>query len=91
MFFIANTLKGQVCVFTGQVKIVSNLSCRTSAISKYFCPLLFYHKIVLESHMRYIGVVGHIWDISGVVATSKKDKQRVVSFLFLFYFTMTNE
>ena len=26
-------------MFAGQVKIVSHLSCRTSAILKYFCPL----------------------------------------------------
>ena len=42
MFFIAYTIKGQVHVFAGLVKIVSDLSCRTSAIYvlKYFCPLL---------------------------------------------------
>ena len=39
MFFIAYTFKGQVHVFAEQVKIVSHLSCRTSAILKYFCPL----------------------------------------------------
>ena len=27
-------------MFAGQVKIVSQLSCRTSAILKYFCPLV---------------------------------------------------
>ena len=37
--FIAYTFKGQVHVFAGQVKIVSHLSCRTSTILKYFCPL----------------------------------------------------
>ena len=30
----------EVHVFAGRVKIVSHLSCRTSAILKYFCPLL---------------------------------------------------
>ena len=39
MFFIAYAFKGQVHVFRGQVKYVSHLSCRTSAIMKYFCPL----------------------------------------------------
>ena len=39
MFFIAYAFKGQVHVFAKQVKIVSHLSCRTSAIFKYFCPL----------------------------------------------------
>ena len=39
LFFIAYTFKGRVHVFTGRVKIVSHLSCRTSAILKYFCPL----------------------------------------------------
>ena len=32
MFFIAYTLKGQVHVFAGQVKIESHSSCRMSAI-----------------------------------------------------------
>ena len=40
MFFIAYAFKGQVHVFAEQVKIVSHLSCRTSAILKYFCPLV---------------------------------------------------
>ena len=40
MFFIAYTFKGQVHVFAGRVKIVSHLSCRTSTILKYFCPLI---------------------------------------------------
>ena len=40
MFFIAYTFKGQVYVFVGWVKIVSHLSCRTSTILKYFCPLI---------------------------------------------------
>ena len=39
MFFIAYSIKGQVHVFAGRVKIVSHSSCRTSAIFKYFCPL----------------------------------------------------
>ena len=42
MFFIAYAFKGQVHVFAGRVKIVSHLSCRTSAILKYFCPLLIF-------------------------------------------------
>ena len=40
VFFIAYAFKGQVHVFAGQVKIVSHSSCRTSAILKYFCPLI---------------------------------------------------
>ena len=40
MFFIAYAFKGQVNVFAGWVKIVSHSSCRTSAILKYFCPLI---------------------------------------------------
>ena len=40
MFFIAYAFKGQVLLFAGQVKIVSHSSCRTSAILKYFCPLV---------------------------------------------------
>ena len=56
MFFIAYAFKGQVHVFAGRVKIVSHLSCRTSAILKYFCPLhyeeteLYGCKIVMYSH-----------------------------------------
>ena len=38
MFFIAYAFKGHVHVFAGRVKVVSHLSCRTSAIFKYFCP-----------------------------------------------------
>ena len=37
MFVIAYTLKGQVNVFAGKVKIVSHSSCRKSAILEYFC------------------------------------------------------
>ena len=40
MFFIAYHFKGQVHVFAALVKIVSDSSCRTSAILKYFCPLI---------------------------------------------------
>ena len=29
-------------MFAGRVRIVSHLSCRTSAILKYFCPLRLY-------------------------------------------------
>ena len=29
-------------MFAGRVKIVSHSSCRTSAILKYFCPLIFF-------------------------------------------------
>ena len=39
MFVIAYAFKGQVHVFAGRVKNVSHLSCRTSAILKYFCHL----------------------------------------------------
>ena len=42
MFFIAYTFKGQVHVFAGRVKIVSHSTCRTSAILKYFCPLMIH-------------------------------------------------
>ena len=42
MFFIAYTFKGQVHVFAGRVKIISHSSCRTSAILKYFCPLIVF-------------------------------------------------
>ena len=41
MFFIVYTFKGQVHVFAGRVEIATHLSCLTSAILKYFCPLLF--------------------------------------------------
>ena len=40
MFFMQYAFKAQVHVFAGQVKSVSHSSCRTSAILKYFCPLL---------------------------------------------------
>ena len=40
MFFIAYAFKGQVHVFAGPLKIVSHPPCRTSAILKYFCPLI---------------------------------------------------
>ena len=39
MFFIVYAFKGHVHAFAGRVKVVSHLSCRTSAIFKYFCPL----------------------------------------------------
>ena len=48
MFFIAYTFKRQVHVFAGGVKIVSHLSCRTSAILKYFCSLAAY----IQVHFR---------------------------------------
>ena len=41
MFLIAYAFKGQVHVFAGQAKMVSHLSCRTSAVIKYFCPLTY--------------------------------------------------
>ena len=40
MFFIAYPLKGQVHVFAGLVELLSYLSCSTSAMLKYFCPLI---------------------------------------------------
>ena len=40
MFFIAYAFNGHVHAFAGRVKVVRHLSCRTSAIFKYFCPLL---------------------------------------------------
>ena len=42
MFFIAYAFKGQGHVFAGRVTIVSHSSCRTSAILKYFCPLIVF-------------------------------------------------
>ena len=45
MFFIAYAFKGQGHVFPGQVKIVSHLSSRTSAVLKYFCPLVYISNI----------------------------------------------
>ena len=38
-YLLHNAFKGQLHVFAGWVKIVSHLSCRTSAILKYFCRL----------------------------------------------------
>ena len=54
MFFIAYTFKGQVSVFAGQVKIVSHLSCRTSAILKYLSAL---GRITLGSHITYYSLM----------------------------------
>ena len=58
MFFIAYPFKGQVHVFAVRVKIVSHLSCRTSAIFKYFCPLLLfnskYHKFLISVIKSYL-------------------------------------
>ena len=48
MFFIVYAFKGQVHVFAGQVKILSHSSCRTSAIEKYFCPLVLFCMYVLS-------------------------------------------
>ena len=48
MLFIAYAFRGQVHVFAGQVKIVSHLSCRTSAIFRYFCPLA---AILYKNHL----------------------------------------
>ena len=50
MFFTAYAFKGQVHVFAGRVK----KSCRTSAISKYFCPLilLFFERLKMENSQR---------------------------------------
>ena len=52
VFFIAYAFKGQVHVFPGQVNIVSNTSCRTSAILKYFCPLL-----IGSRHFKHVSLV----------------------------------
>ena len=49
MFFIAYAFKGHVHVFAGWVKVVSHSSCRTSAIFKYFCPLLTLCPLVLSA------------------------------------------
>ena len=38
IFFIAYAFKGHVHAFAGRVKVLSQQSCRTSAIFKYFCP-----------------------------------------------------
>ena len=51
MFFIAYAFIGQVDVFAGRLKIVSHLSCRTSAMFKYFCPLNTI--LILISFKRY--------------------------------------
>ena len=40
-------------MFAGRVEIVSHLSCRTSAIFKYFCPL---HSLYAESLKLLLGV-----------------------------------
>ena len=49
MFFTAYTFEGQVHVFAGRVKILSHLSCRTSATLKCFCPLIWdiFHVLVV--------------------------------------------
>ena len=54
MFFIA--YKGQVCVFAGWVEIVSHSSCRTSAILKYFCPLVDLIPLIayIQMHFRLL-------------------------------------
>ena len=53
MFFIAYAFKGQVHAFAGQLKIVSHSSCRTSAILKYFCPLI--QKVEFKDFSRPLG------------------------------------
>ena len=53
MFFIAYTFKGQVHVFAGRVNIVSDLSCRTSVILNFFCPLPM---ILWPMHKVYVQV-----------------------------------
>ena len=56
MFFIAYAFEGQVHVFTGQVKIVSHLSCRTSAIlpdTYCACGLLVISKSKLYKFIMY--------------------------------------
>ena len=40
--YLDRPFPGQVCVFAGQVKIVSHSSCRTSVILKYFCFLIYF-------------------------------------------------
>ena len=55
MFLIAYAFKGQVHVFAGREKIESHLSSRTSAILKYFCPLIwfcFVNSFLLETTCR---------------------------------------
>ena len=51
MFFIAYTFKGQVHAFAGRVKIVIHSSCRTSAILKYFCPLMNRPRFIISNQM----------------------------------------
>ena len=55
MFFIAYAVKGHVHVFAGRVNVVSHLSCRTSAILKYFCPLRLLYKIDYNGIMSIRG------------------------------------
>ena len=63
MFFIAYPFKGQVHVFAGRVKIVSHSSCRTSAILKYFGPLVVscrtsaLGRITRVSHISYYSLM----------------------------------
>ena len=57
MFFIAYTFKVQVHVFAGQVKIGTCLSCRTSAILKYFCSASVSTFCAKIKHIRNIEVI----------------------------------
>ena len=69
MFFIAYAFKGQVHVFAGQVKIVSHSSCRTSAILKYFCPLLWplsighSHQTWAAAKVQYIKLMDESYNV----------------------------
>ena len=44
-------MKGQVHVFAGRVKLVNHLSCGTSAILKYFCPLTVHSGLAAQGLM----------------------------------------
>ena len=70
MFFIAYAFKGQVHVFAGRVKIVSHLSCRSSAIYKYFCPLS--PKIGLEKFLILNEAIMHLF--ADILSDTKRIK-----------------
>ena len=66
MFFIAYAFKGQVHVFAEQVKIVSHLSWRTSAILKYFYPYKSFFTHVLGAQKNRLNETHNIcfsWEI----------------------------
>ena len=58
LFFIAYAFEGQVHVFAGPVKNLSHLSCRTSAIFNYFCPLDITEKMS-KFYLKYFSAEKH--------------------------------